>query len=282
MTTAAITDSLQLRARYAITAEVVFETAWRVGSGREGETMSDLGILLDAVGVPVLPGTSLKGKLRSTCEGLAPALNLKACLLNANASGVKCVSDVKEYKKLNAEYRNALERGTAAQLNWIAANTCDVCKLFGSPVQAARLRLSDGLIQNTEAALVEVRDGVVLDRDSHTAVPGLKFDYDVAPAGLTYLVRIDLENPSDSELALVGAALFEWSAGSSLGGFTSRGLGRFHLNSVKIVGVDFSNKEQRRLYLTKPDPRERMTSLGDWQTFFQTRIEQQLERTEEN
>src|SRR5436305_2403523 len=88
-------EALRLRRRFALTADVVFDTAWRIGSGREGETMSDLGVVLDPQKRPVLPGSSLKGKLRSTCETLAHALNLSACQLNVAASGVGCASDVK-------------------------------------------------------------------------------------------------------------------------------------------------------------------------------------------
>ena len=78
---------------------------------------------------------------------------------------------------------------------------------------------------------MQVRDSVVIDRDSQTAVDGLKFDYEVAPPGAEFELRIDLDNPGDEELALLGAALFEWSAGISIGGFTSRGLGRAVLES---------------------------------------------------
>ena len=52
--------------------------------------MSDLGVLLDPASRPLLPGSSLKGKLRNTCESLAHALNLSACFLNVAASGVTC------------------------------------------------------------------------------------------------------------------------------------------------------------------------------------------------
>ncbi len=164
---------LRLRRRLRLSGVLEFETGWRIGSGSEGETMSDLGIVLDPSGMPLLPGSSLKGKLRNTCEALAHALDLRACLLNFQASGVRCSSDVRLYsQELRNELKEVLEDGLAGQLEWIEKNTCDVCKLFGSPVRASRLRLSDGQLLNHEAVVVQVRDGVVLDRDSHTAVNG--------------------------------------------------------------------------------------------------------------
>src|SRR5579884_3027756 len=213
-------EALRLRRRYALDAQLVFDTAWRIGSGKEGETMSDLGVVLDPSGRPVLPGSSLKGKLRATCEALAHALNLSACQLNVAASGVRCASDVNWFygnEENTRGRRAAIEAGPQALLDFIAANTCDVCKLFGSPLQAARLRCADGTLWDDAAPVVQVRDGVVLDRDSHTAVRGLKYDYEVAPAGVRYGVRFDLDNATDADLALFGAALFEWTAGASLG-----------------------------------------------------------------
>jgi CRISPR-associated RAMP protein (TIGR02581 family) len=267
-------EELKLRRRLAVDAILVFQTGWRIGTGREGTTMSDLGVLLDPSGLPLLPGSSLKGRLRGTCEALAPALNRSTCLLNAEASGVKCVSDVRHYSSVRQAHAQAIRRGPAEQLDWIARNTCDVCKLFGSPVRAARLRCADGRLANPEAVAVQIRDGVVLDRDSHTAVSGLKYDYETLPAGTRFEIRFDLDNPTPADEALFGAALFEWAAGSSIGGFTSRGLGRFRVEQVKLQGVDLDDTKQRIRYLTTPDPAKRLTDLGDWQTYLQPRITQ--------
>ncbi len=272
-----IAAGLGLKRKLQVRGRIVFETAWRIGTGREGQT-SDLGVLLDAAGQPILPGSSIKGKLRNTCEALASALNLRACLLNVKASGVECPSDVNYARQnnLGERYKKALKDGPTAQLDWIEQNTCDVCKLFGSPVQAARLRCSDGTLDNPAAASVRVRDGVVLDRDSHTAVDGLKYDYETVAAGTAFLVCFDLDNPTPVDEALFGAALFEWSAGSSLGGFTSRGLGRFRLEGVQLRGVDFDDPKERLRYLTRLKAEEKFNARGDWQLYFQKKIEEVL------
>ena len=260
--------------RTRVTADLVFETAWRIGSGREGES-SDLGIMSDPSGRPVLPGSSLKGRLRSTCESLAHALNLDACLLNSEASGVNCTSDINHYRKVREEYRQASGRGVARRLQWIEAHTCDVCKLFGSPVQAGRLRVSDGALKEW-ANVVQVRDGVVIDRDSQTAVDGLKYDYEVIPPGSRFALCIDIDDPRDQDLALLGAALFDWCSGNSIGGFTSRGLGRFHLQEIKTKGVDLRDPEQRVRYLTSTTD-DRLSDLGDWESFFSDHIQRLLQ-----
>ena len=269
-----------LRRRMRIIAAVVFETAWRIGSGHEGETLSDIGTLRDPDGEPTLPGSSLKGKLRSTCESLAHALSLSACMLNCTASGVNCTSDVSYYRTIRDEYRIASRKGLDSQMKWIDDHTCDVCRLFGSPVRAGRLRMSDGTLREW-AGVVEVRDGVVIDRDSHTAMDGLKYDYEVIPAGSRFEIGIDIENPDHQDLALVGAALFEWCSGSSIGGFTSRGLGRFHLEEVNLFGIDLTQPEQRLRFLTATRAEDRLCDLGNWQEHFATHIERQLQAARE-
>jgi CRISPR-associated RAMP protein (TIGR02581 family) len=257
----------QLEKKIRLTVCLVFDTAWRIGSGKEGETMSDLGVVLDPKGQPILPGSSLKGKLRSTSEKLSYALGLSACMLNHDASGIDCTSDVNYYRRVRGAYQKALQNGLKDRMEWIDNNTCDVCKLFGSPVQAGRLWMSDGMLKDW-ASVVQVRDGVVIDRDSQTAVDGLKYDYEVVPPGSRFEICIDLENPTDDDLGLLGVALFEWHAGSSLGGFTSRGLGRFHIEDIKILGVDMSQTQQLKKFLMAKKATDRLTDLGDWETYF--------------
>lgn len=269
----------QLNEKVRLKASLVFDTAWRVGSGKEGETMSDLGVMLTTTSEPILPGSSLKGKLRSTCETLSHALGLSACLLNKAASGIRCTSDVKYYSCVRENYQNTFQKGLKKRLRWIDNHTCDVCKLFGSPVKAGRLWVSDGTLKDW-ASVVQVRDGVVIDRDSRTAVDGLKYDYEVVPPSSRFQLCIDLENPTDADIALLGAALFEWHAGSSLGGFTSRGLGRFHLEDLKLSKVDLNDHDQLLKFLTKTDSVDRFSDLEEeWESYFSNRIEQQLQST---
>jgi CRISPR-associated RAMP protein (TIGR02581 family) len=264
-------SQVRLKSKLRIEAILVFDTAWRIGSGREGQT-SDLGVLLDPYGRPLLPGSSIKGRLRQTCESLAPALGLSACLLNFKASKVPCASDVKWFSEVRTQHKLAIEEGPQRHLQWVERNTCDVCKLFGSPVRAAKIRFSDGILLDPGMAIVQVRDGVVIDRDSHTAAEGLKYDYEVVSAGSRFRVAFDLENPTEKDEALLGAALIEWSDGSTLGGFTSRGLGRFHLEQIQLWGVDFDNPQERIRYLSAKSHEERWTNRGDFYAYFEPKI----------
>ena len=143
-------------------------------------------------------------------------------------------------------------------------------------MQASRLCISDGLLKEW-ASIVQVRDGVVIDRDSQTAVNGLKYDYEVVPPGSRFEICIDLENPTDQDMVLLGAALFEWHAGSSIGGFTSRGLGRFRLENIQLTGVDMTDIEQRMKFLTGKKTEDRLSDQDSWDAYFTRYIKQQLE-----
>ena len=237
---------MKLERRIRMTGKLQFDTAFHVGSGREGELGTDSGVLRDPAGLPMLPGSSIKGKYRATVEKIAPTIGLTACLLDSALSSTMCVSDADYLKKTRSQFR--LLPNQQKKLEWLAGNTCDVCKLFGSQLQASRIFFSDGRLDSWVGAL-QVRDGVCIDRDSETARKELKYDFEVVPAGATFHITMEMENPSAHDTALFAAGLSEWQCGVRLGGFTSRGLGLARLEIGAIEQVDFSDSKQRNAYL---------------------------------
>ncbi len=235
---------MRFEKRYVISGKLYFESAFHIGSGSMGD-LSDSGILKDPAGNPILPGSTLKGKFRSTVEKIAFSLKGKACLLNSALSGVNCVSDQDFRKTCIKDFKE--EKRMPRRLEWLRKNTCEICLLFGSPLQAARIFFADGELQ-TWAKVTQVRDGVVIDRDSETAIDKLLFDYEVVPAGAVFGLKIEVVNPTEKDMAFIEAGLREWESGVMIGGHASRGLGRAKLQKVEISGVDFSNDEQRFSY----------------------------------
>ncbi|MDM8525789.1 CRISPR-associated RAMP protein Csx7 [Desulfococcaceae bacterium HSG8] len=229
-----------------ISGKLVFETAFHIGSGKEGELATDMGVLLDQDDNPVLPGSTLKGNFRSFAERLASYLGLKACLLDSDLSGVDCVSDETYRKRVYENFKKIKQE--KKKLEWLEEHVCDVCRLFGSPLQASRIFFSDGALSEWGRTL-QVRDGVCIDRDTETARHGAKYDFEVVPRGAEFEITIEIENPEDNELALVGAALAEWENGFRLGGFTSRGLGKVQFTDKKIEETDYTDPEQLKAYL---------------------------------
>jgi len=231
-----------------IAGDLVFETAFHIGSGKEGELATDMGVMKEVDGRPLLPGSTLKGCFRSAAERLAFHLDLRACLLDASLSGVPCVGDEAYRRKVLKEFQALPEE--KEKLQWLEGHTCHVCRLFGSPFQASRIFFGDGELKEW-AGSYQVRDGVCIDRDSETARPKLKYDFETAPAGARFGFRAELENPVEEDLALTGAVLAEWESGLRLGGFTSRGLGCARLENVRTEQVDCTDFEQLRAYLVE-------------------------------
>ena len=240
---------MRLQGRIRIKGTISCRTALHIGSGEGGEANSDMGILRDPQGEPFIPGSSLKGVFRSTAESMADLINLEACFLS-EASGVSCASaDQKLSKRVLKEIGSMQRDGRTKDLEeYVAGNTCDVCKLMGSPLAAGKMSFRDAGIM-VWAELVEIRDGVCIDRDAGTAIKGAKYDYEVLPRGATFKFEIAVENPNGNDKALIAAVLLDWKRSFRLGGMTSRGLGEVVLTDLTIEEVDMTERDQLRDFL---------------------------------
>ena len=129
---------------------------------------------------------------------------------------------------------------------------CDTCLLFGSPFAAARLNVND-LYMPGEAwqDIIQIRDGVAIDRDSEKAKDRLKYDFEVVPASVSFDLEIVLENATPKDLQLVCVGLSEFVHGFGvIGGKRSRGLGVSKLDGLQVSALelagDYISEEQRR------------------------------------
>lgn len=227
--------------KYFIKADLVFDTAFHIGSGEAGDEISDSKILKDVFNKPILPGSSLKGKFRSDSEKIAHALDMKACMLDTSLSGVRCANGVddREYKQMTRNLSDA-----KSKLDFIDENVCDICKLFGSKIHASRIFFSDGKLDKSWQDIVYIRDGVVIDRDLEKAVDGLKYNFEVAPEDTKYQIKIEIENPETNELKLIRAILSMWQDNFKIGGYSSRGLGHARLENIDIRLLEFGKNSQ--------------------------------------
>ncbi len=235
---------MKLESRIRIVGTIEFNTPFHLGSGEEGAAAADLGVRLDVNGAPVLPGSSLKGVFRSTAESLAEHLGMKTCFLDRQQGW--CAGSSEELSKRQLERLETADGPTVDRI--LAENVCDVCRLFGSLLARGRLRFQDAMVESW-AGVLEIRDGVGIDRDAGTAVVGVKYNYEVVPAGATFKFLLDAENLAPRERALVAVVVREWERGVRLGGMTSRGMGAAHLKNVDIRQVDLSDRSQRFEYL---------------------------------
>jgi CRISPR/Cas system CSM-associated protein Csm3 (group 7 of RAMP superfamily) len=172
--------------------------------------------------VPFLPGSSLKGVLRSGVEALLRAHGLRIC---------------------DAVGENSCSRDGDRE-------RCAACLMFGSTRGASVVLVDDGLPwpPNTPAEerrnyahILEqravVRQSVGVNRRTGAAQRGALFDYEVLVDPAFY-PTVRLRNPSALDVAAVAAGLQMLDDGLlRVGSGTTRGLGRMRLSSCTTTIV---------------------------------------------
>lgn len=242
-----------LHNRYVFKGVFVMQTALHIGGGRVTLSSSDSPVMLTPDQKPFIPGSSFKGALRSTVEKIASSLpNFSSCaLIELNDDEIKqerqqglTICPTVRQREITQQRRR--ESKTADQILKEAINDlCDTCHLFGSPFTAARLNVNDLYMPEKEwSGVLQIRDGVAIDRDSETAKDRLKYDFEVVPASATFNLEIVLENatPRDVQLICVGLSEFVHGFGT-IGGKRSRGLGVGRLENLRVSALELTGKD---------------------------------------
>lgn len=243
-----------LRNRYVFKGLLKMQTALHIGGGKATLSSSDSPVVLTPEDVPFIPGSSFKGALRSTIEKLVPLLPEKAGLFTCGLVELddKTLVEVEQALKDDPQLKvcSTLRQRTFVQ--WLRDNSgdaeeirrlelegrCHTCQLFGSPYAASRINVNDLYVVQWDEA-IQVRDGVAIDRDSETAKPGLKYDFEVVPATTTFKLEITLENVTTQDLQLLCIGLSEYINGlGMIGGKRSRGLGACKLEALTVSALE--------------------------------------------
>lgn len=238
----------------AVIAELIFETALHVGTGRDNPG-TDAPVRRNNTGDLVIPGTAIAGALRTLATRLAPRIDLTAKR--------KCIELSYEDKQKREEDKIC---------------GCAVCHLFGEFYpnkkntkteddggRASRLWIYDAKLISAPRPFV--RDGVGIDRRTGVAASAarVKFDTEVVPAGAKFELRVEMEDVNDNDLKLLAATLAEWQAGRAwLGGNTARGLGNAKLDKIRFMRNELDTGKQLLDYLKADDPKDAATEVTDW------------------
>lgn len=223
--------------RLELTGTLTTITALRISQGRSTEpTGSDLPVVKDALGQPLIPGSSFKGALRSRLEsflrGIDPTLAQDPSELVSTRMNER-VNSIKEQIKKS-------EQGDQALTEALDNITDEVSKVFGTPWQASKFQVRDLTVKpDSWFGQYQERDGVSIDRDTETAVDGRLYDFQVVPAGATFDFRAVFENGEDWELGLLMLGLQQFKMQQiPLGGGNSRGLGVVQLDIDHVIWID--------------------------------------------
>ena len=237
--------------RLEITGSLTTVTALRISAGRSTEPIgSDLPVIKDALGKPLIPGSSFKGALRSRLESFLRGIVGSDRKLVANpAIENEWSITAQEMKKIKQNFPD-----DQALTDEILKHTDLVSHLFGSPWVASKFQVRDLTVQpDAWFGQYQERDGVAIDRDTETAADGKLYDYQVVPAATPFDFKAVVENAHDWELGLLMIGLHQFETEQiPLGGGRSRGLGVVKLEIDKMRWVDVEDHPEFLLeYLKK-------------------------------
>lgn len=263
------------RNRTTICATLEMQTALSVGSRVSLEpTGTDLPVLKGPDGLPFVPGSSLKGVVRSQMERLLRTWDRQPDLWACDPFDRPCVDGGKK-EKVWKESAPTTDVSTDrdrrfAQKVWDAS--CTACRLFGSPWFASRVAFKDAPLANGSdlPLITQVRDGVGIDRDLGAARTGVKYDFETVVPGACFRVEILAENLEEWELGLLFTLLRLWEEGGiAIGGKTTRGTGWGRLKDIQVSQVTPENLLdyllERKMAPQDPNP---------WVQAFRDRVKQ--------
>ena len=105
---------------------------------------------------------------------------------------------------------------------------------YGGMGLSSHVRFCDSLAQK-DSFRVQKRDGVAINRDLGRVHGNAKYDYEVIEPHASFPIEIVLENDQDWQLELILSTLDMLEDGLiRIGGFTSRGLGRVHVENTRV------------------------------------------------
>lgn len=232
--------------RLELTGTLWTVTALRVSQGRSLEPIgSDLPVVKDALGHPLIPGSSFKGALRSRLESFLRGIlgnNRKLVANPAIEEEWSLTSD--ELKTLKKQHEHDFELTVAIQ------NQTDlISHLFGSPWLSSKFQVRDLTVSPTSwFGQYQERDGVSIDRDTETAAEGKLYDFQVVPADTPFEFKAIVENAEEWELGLLMVGLHQFETEQiPLGGGRSRGLGVVRLELTEKWWFDYPDKQPGEL-----------------------------------
>jgi CRISPR-associated RAMP protein (TIGR02581 family) len=233
--------------RFTVEGRLRALTALHVGAATSPLPIAtDRPVARDALGRPLIPGSTLKGALRIEVERVVRGVRPnRACNLAGGEAGW-CVP---------ASLQRATgDGGGSAVRSTVPTETCWVCRLFGAPWLASHVQVADLPVEaETWLGQLPVREGIAVDRDTDTGRRGLGYDYEVVPAGTEFACRLRADTDDPRLLGMLALGLRALEAGQlALGGGRSRGLGRVALRVARRTLVRRDNDSLLR-YLADPE-----------------------------
>ncbi|NLZ52245.1 MAG: CRISPR-associated RAMP protein [Thermoanaerobacteraceae bacterium] len=231
--------------KYIVKGILRTNTPLHIGAGEDSfnPIQADKGVIVDHNGKPYIPGSSLKGVLRTNIEimvnsGIGSEDSSKSCLIVNNPCLTK-----EQVDKIKNKYKHDDNKDLKTAQE-IYEEMCDVCKIFGSNYFASKLSIRDSTLKG-EKAYIQKRDGVAIDRETGTAADNKKYDYEQVAAGAEFNFYMTVDNLDDELVDLFKLIINILASGElQLGGKTTYGLGRVQLIDYEIYKITNQNLKQ--------------------------------------
>lgn len=244
--------------RYIIEGNLTAVTALHIGAAEDEFRPNGCRnpFFRNAAGLPLIPGSSLKGAMRSFLEQyLSSEAGRDALLKDVPFRKDICneqnpCADAKRDSKLKKLLKKKEDNSEETISDYLfgtkdggSGKLCMVCRLFGSHCSAAKFSIRDArIISGTFEDEFEIRSGVAIDRNLGTSVENKTFTTEVVPEGTEFSFKAVLENGDPCEWHVVEQLLRAMEIGLiQIGGMKSRGLGEIKLTKIRYQKIDETN-----------------------------------------
>jgi CRISPR-associated protein Csm3 len=238
MSTHTAQTQLQLVGKLILSGELHCETGLHIGAGKGSLEIggADNPVVKDAFGLPYIPGSSLRGRIRSLLEnalGLTTPAEL-VYLSKRKGQEVRIHQSDRpddEICLLFGRNPGRMDRVAGEALDTRAATPARLA-IYDAPLDAASITAQ--MRENLDDEITEVKSENAIDRITSQANPRT---LERVPAGARFHVRMVLDVLCEEDKALAarlieGLRLLEDDA---LGGGGSRGSGRVRFANLKLV-----------------------------------------------
>jgi CRISPR-associated protein Csm3 len=228
---------LKLIGKLILEAELTCRTGLHIGAGKGSLEIggADNPVVKDAFGMPYIPGSSLRGKLRSLLErssGMAVPAEL-VYLSKRKGQEVRIHQSDRpddEICLLFGRNPGRMEKVAGEALESAVATPARLT-VYDAPLEAQSITAQ--MRENLDDELTEVKSENAIDRITSQANPRT---LERVPAGARFHIRLvmDILCPEDRELLPRLAEALRLLEDDSLGGGGSRGSGRVSLGNVRM------------------------------------------------
>ncbi|MGB1251996.1 MAG: type III CRISPR-associated RAMP protein Csx7 [Candidatus Promineifilaceae bacterium] len=191
-----------------------------------------------------LPGSSLKGVVRSHLEKITRTLN-ETIVCDPFGTTREYSEDWTISCSNKFKHREKKLREQSLSNEKVYRDSCPICRLFGSTYFIGRIAIGDAYLENH--ATTEIRDGVGIDRLTGGASHSAKFQLEAVSTGAKFATDIYLRNFEVWQLGMLLLAVQDFEDGLiRLGSGRSRGLGSVQgrVNDVTLTSVGMWPQKQ--------------------------------------